>query len=146
MKYIGRKISCVFRNSHSFFDSVFEEFHIGRGQMHYFMYIVNHGNGLSQDEITHALEIDKATTARALKKLEDNGYIERKSDEKDKRIKRVFLTKKGESIQDELKKTAEMWEKNVTKGIPEEKMDVFLEVLDKMKENLINQKKKEGVD
>jgi DNA-binding MarR family transcriptional regulator len=146
MKYIGRKISCVFRNSHSFFDSVFEEFHIGRGQMHYFMYIVNHGNGLSQDEITHALEIDKATTARALKKLEDNGYIERKSDEKDKRIKRVFLTKKGESIQDELKKTAEMWEEKVTKGIPEEKMEIFLEVLDKMKDNMIRNKKKEGVD
>lgn len=146
MKYIERKISCVFRNSHSFFDSVFKEFHIGRGQMHYFMYIVNHGNGLSQDKITHALEIDKATTARALKNLEDNGYIERKSDEKDKRIKRVFLTKKGADIKDELKKAAEVWEEKVTQGIVEEKMEIFLEVLDKMKENMIKQKKKEGVD
>jgi DNA-binding MarR family transcriptional regulator len=146
MKYIERKISCVFRNSHSFFDSVFKEFHIGRGQMHYFMYIVNHGNGLSQDEITRALEIDKATTARALKNLEDNGYIERKSDEKDKRIKRVFLTKKGADIKDELKKAAEVWEEKVTQGIAEEKMEIFLEVLDKMKENMIKQKKKEGVD
>jgi DNA-binding MarR family transcriptional regulator len=146
MKYIERKISCVFRNSHSFFDSVFKEFHIGRGQMHYFMYIVNHGNGLSQDEITHALEIDKATTARALKNLEDNGYIERKSDEKDKRIKRVFLTKKGADIKDELKKAAEVWEEKVTQGIEEEKMEIFLDVLDKMKENMIKQKKKEGVD
>lgn len=114
--------------------------------MHYFMYIVNHGNGLSQDEITHALEIDKATTARALKNLEDNGYIERKSDEKDKRIKRVFLTKKGADIKDELKKAAEVWEEKVTHGIEEEKMEIFLDVLDKMKENMIKQKKKEGVD
>jgi len=145
MKYIGRKISCVFRNSHSFFDTVFEEFDIGRGQLHYFMYIVNHGNGSSQEEITHALEIDKATTTRALKKLENNNYIVRKSDKNDKRIKRVFLTKKGENIKDELKKTSEMWEKKISKGIPEEKMDVFLEVLEKMKENLINEKNKVGV-
>lgn len=145
MRYIGRKISCVFRNSHSFFDSVFEEFHIGRGQMHYFMYIVNHGNGLSQEEITHALEIDKATTARALKNLEDSGYIERRSDEKDKRIKRVFLTEKGANIKDEMKKTAEKWEEKVTNGIPKEKIEIFLEVLDKMKDNIIKQKKKEGV-
>jgi DNA-binding MarR family transcriptional regulator len=110
------------------------------------MYIVNHGNGLSQDEITHALEIDKATTARALKNLEDNGYIERKSDEKDKRIKRVFLTKKGADIKDELKKAAEVWEEKVTQGIEEEKMEIFLDVLDKMKENMIKQKKKGGVD
>jgi DNA-binding MarR family transcriptional regulator len=110
------------------------------------MYIVNHGNGLSQEEITHALEIDKATTARALKKLEDNGYIERKSDEKDKRIKRVFLTEKGADIKDELKKTAEKWEEKVTHGIPKEKIETFLEVLDKMKDNIIKQKKKEGVD
>ncbi|MGM0640957.1 MAG: MarR family winged helix-turn-helix transcriptional regulator [Thermotogota bacterium] len=146
MKYIGRKISCVFRNSHNFFDQVFEEFHIGRGQMHYFMYIVNHGNGMSQEEITQALEIDKATTTRALRKLEKNEYIIRKSDEKDKRKKRVFLTEKGEQIKDELKKTAEIWEKKLLEGIPEEKVEVFLEVLEKMKDNMINEKNKVGVE
>lgn len=140
MKYIGRRISCIFRNSHNFFDELLEKFNIGRGQLHYFMYIVNKGNGLSQEELSHALEIDKATTARALKKLEENGYITRKSDEEDKRIKRVFLTKKGDEIQAEIKNSSEEWEKKLTKGIPEEKIDIFLEVLDKMKNNIIKNK------
>jgi DNA-binding MarR family transcriptional regulator len=54
--------------------------------------------GKSQDELSALIKIDKATTARSLAKLEDKGYIIRKTDSADNRVRRVYLTGKAKKF------------------------------------------------
>ena len=57
--------------------------------------------GLSQTELSERLSIDKAAVARTINRLEDKGYIERREDEKDKRINRLYPLEKAASVKDE---------------------------------------------
>ena len=44
------------------------------------------------------IKVDRPTAARALKKLEKNGFIEKKEDAHKKKIKKLFPTQKGERV------------------------------------------------
>ena len=60
-------------------------------------WVLNHlyfHEGISQTEFAAVLDIEKATVGRLLDRLEAKGWVARKSDEHDKRTKRVYLTKK----------------------------------------------------
>ena len=51
--------------------------------------------GCSQDDMTSFLHVDKAAITRVIKKMEQNGYLYRKQDSTDRRLKRLYLTDKG---------------------------------------------------
>ena len=55
----------------------------------FFKYSVSK-DGIKQEEMASSLNIDKGTTARAIKKLEEEGYIYRQKDKEDNRAQLVF--------------------------------------------------------
>jgi DNA-binding MarR family transcriptional regulator len=65
---------------------------------------------MSQEEISSFLEIDKAATAKALDKLQAQGYIRRAEGKEDRRKKFIFLSKKARLIQTELTSVLDDWE------------------------------------
>ncbi len=52
--------------------------------------------GAAQSELADLLEVEKATAGRLIDKLEENGWVERRADPADRRIKRIHMTQKGE--------------------------------------------------
>jgi DNA-binding MarR family transcriptional regulator len=54
--------------------------------------------GLSQSEAADLLEIEKAPAGRLIDRMEAKGWLERRSDPKDRRIKRLHLTGEGNRI------------------------------------------------
>jgi DNA-binding MarR family transcriptional regulator len=54
--------------------------------------------GLSQSEAADLLEIEKAPAGRLIDRMEAKGWLERRSDPKDRRIKRLHLTGEGKRI------------------------------------------------
>lgn len=68
---------------------------------------------LSQDDLADMFCQSKGTIAKALRKLEDNGYVERKIDENNRRKYILKTTKEGEKLAILLIKDLEEWEKNV---------------------------------
>jgi DNA-binding MarR family transcriptional regulator len=44
------------------------------------------------------IKVDRTTAARAIKKLEIQGLIEKKSDEENKKIKKLYATDIGEKV------------------------------------------------
>ena len=50
------------------------------------------------------IKVDRTTAARAIKKLEINGFIEKKEDESNKKIKKLFPTEKGKNVYPFIKK------------------------------------------
>ena len=101
--YLNRLISMIYRHNRIYMDSRLEELHLQSGQYTYLLYLYHH-DGQKQDDIVKTLRIDKAGTTRALHKLEKNGYIFRKPDEKDRRGNLVYLTEKAWQIQPRLRK------------------------------------------
>ena len=68
---------------------------------------------LSQEDLADMFGQSKGTIAKALRKLEDKEYVERKIDEKNRRKYILNTTKKGEELAILLKKDLDEWEESV---------------------------------
>lgn len=76
-------------------------------------------DGLTQKEIADRIYVDGSTLVPIIDKMEENGLVERKSDSKDRRINRIFLTKKSESTVDSIVETVLQLRKIIYRGISE---------------------------
>lgn len=92
------------------------------------LFEVYKGKNISQHEIGSNYNIDKGVISRTLKKLEDDGFISRETDENNRRRNIVSLTKKGEEAVEEIINIFDQWESEIYEGIDIEK-DVLHEVL-----------------
>lgn len=55
-------------------------------------------NGLSQRELVERMMVKPPTVAVMIRRMEGAGLVERRSDEHDQRVSRIFLTRKGEEV------------------------------------------------
>jgi DNA-binding MarR family transcriptional regulator len=131
---IGRWISILYRYRQNFLNKRLEPYRIGSGQ-HLFLLVLERNNGISQEELSDHVKIDKATTAKALKKLEEAGFVERVVDKADKRAYQVFLTPKAEGVIPVIKAAVREWETLVTGDLPESETVMAGAILAKMAGN-----------
>ncbi len=54
--------------------------------------------GLSKKKIAELIKVDRTTAARAIKRLEEQGFIYRQEDASNKKIKRIYATEKGKNV------------------------------------------------
>ena len=108
------------------------------GRQHTFIFSICEHPGRTQDSIAQELYLDKSTVARALGKLEKNGYVERKPNPTDNRELFVFPTEKAFSVFTDVKTVAKNWARLLNKNISEEERQVFDSVLKRMHENAID--------
>lgn len=105
------------------------------GQAHLLGVIV-HEKGISQNQLAKVLSIKPATVTGMIKKLEKAKLIERKVDEADQRVLRVYPTKEGEELGLKLKAIYDEIKKEVFKNFTEEELIIFRRLLIQMKTNL----------
>lgn len=121
---IFKWLSILMRYTHKHINHQMVDLNIGRGQHQYLLTLYHH-NGISQEELSKKLELDKGTTARAVKKLVENGYIIREVDENDKRAFKLFITKKAEEYKMDFIKIADEWEATLLKDISDEHRQII---------------------
>ncbi|UKS27844.1 MarR family transcriptional regulator [Paenibacillus sp. HWE-109] len=131
---IPRWISLLYRYGQMYIGEHLKEYEIGRGQ-HIFINALYREDGLTQEELADHLKIDKGTTAKALKKLEEQGYITRTVSEKDKRCNEVHLTDKALLIKEDVRKVLTDWRERLTYGMSDEEKALALTILEKMGTN-----------
>lgn len=90
----------------------------------------------SQAELAKELEVSTATVAVSLKKLERDGYIQKKAKEDDSRVNFVKLTDKGKEVVEGSREIFEYIDKQVIKGFSEEDLVFLRKCLWRMYENL----------
>ncbi|NLY72294.1 MAG: MarR family transcriptional regulator [Tissierellia bacterium] len=105
MNNIATGIEQLARMIETIFEDKLAESSLNRGQYAYLLYLYEN-EGTNQYDISRDLYIDKTTVAKALKKLEESGYILRKTDQRDKRRVNVFLSKKGKLVYEEVKEAS----------------------------------------
>ena len=132
---VGKYISIIHRTGSSFLSKEFSKFNIGSGQYMYLIHLYKN-DGLSQEELTEILNIDKGTTAKSIKKLETEGFVMRVKDKNDKRINRVYLTPKALEIKDEFLSSINAWENTLTLNLSYAEKEQALTLLIKITYNI----------
>lgn len=108
-------------------------------QMQIMEYILEHKNEeIFQKDLEEVLNLRRATVSGVLQTMEKNGLIERVSCLTDARIKRIILNSKAEEMFREKERKMQEFEHIVIKGIDKDELEVFSNVLKKMKENIKN--------
>ncbi|KXI94726.1 MarR family transcriptional regulator [Bacillus cereus] len=97
MKEILREIGMIARALDSISNIEFKEYELTKGQYLYLVRICENP-GIIQEKLSEMIKVDRTTAARAIKKLEINGFIEKKEDESNKKIKKLFPTEKGKNV------------------------------------------------
>ncbi|WP_406533545.1 MarR family winged helix-turn-helix transcriptional regulator [Methanobrevibacter sp.] len=93
---------------------------------------------LSQDDLANIFGQSKGTIAKALRKLEDKEYVERKIDENNRRKYILKTTQKGEELSILLKKDLEEWEESVGIDKLDEKTKNQLREIARKSEEILN--------
>ena len=101
----------------------------------------NEHRDIYQKDLESEFCISRSTVTNILKLMEKKGYIERISVKKDARLKKIILTDKARKIQRQnYIDMHNMVETQLKKGISEEDMEKFIQIIRKMKENLTDKK------
>lgn len=93
-------------------------------------------DGMSQREISDQLHISAPTVAVSMKRMEKAGIVERKNDEHDQRMVRIYLTAKGKETIEKSRKCVEDNEKTVFAGFSDSEMCLMKRFFDQMIKNL----------
>ena len=135
-KLVGRWISLINRYTQIYLSKELKPYEMGPGQGMPFVELFTN-EGKSQDELSELIKIDKATTARSLAKLEDRGYIIRKTDSADNRIRRVYLTDKAKKFAPTFFAIFNAWTDTLLQNFSQEEKEQLLTFLERMGQNAI---------
>jgi len=130
----GHWIARLYRSSQNYFAKKMAKLHIGRGQ-HSFLLVLYRKDGISQDQLARALHINKAAVARALAKLESNGYVKRKKNDADRRNNQVYLTDKARKIKAELLSEVNAWTDTLADDLSDGERKQLIDLLKRLGDN-----------
>lgn len=93
-------------------------------------------DGQSQKSLAHLVRSDHSTIAKTVGRLEAAGLVERRKDEKDARISRVFLTDAGRRIQGQIEGAWRQLEERTATGLTSDEAETFIRLARKMRDRL----------
>jgi MarR family transcriptional regulator, transcriptional regulator for hemolysin len=93
-------------------------------------------SGLTQRELADKIGVESPTLVPIIDKMEEDGYVQRKFDPQDRRIKRVYTTSKTDLLWDSMMECATQIRKVSTKDVSEQEIKSALGVIKKITENL----------
>lgn len=132
---LNRYISIMDRLMKMYYDHGLLDFEIGWGQQFYVEYIYDHP-GTSAQEMVEYIRVDKATLTKVVKKLVGIGYIKVANDEKDRRVKRLYLTDKAIPAAKRIKEIHNGFYETLCSGISMEDIRLSEKTLKRMVENI----------
>jgi MarR family transcriptional regulator, organic hydroperoxide resistance regulator len=95
--------------------------------------------GTPATKIAPLLGLEARSITRTLKNMEEEGFIYKVQDEKDRRFFRIFLTDKGKKAREVSRLSVIRFNEAVYETIPIDKIKVFFEVMHKIHQIIDNQ-------
>ena len=135
MAEILREIGMIARALDSIANIEFKEYDLTRGQYLYLIRICENP-GIIQENLADLIKVDRTTASRAIKKLEANGFIEKRADAANRKIKRIFPTEKGKAISLNISRENEHLERVALQGLSEEEARVLSGLLQTVRKNV----------
>jgi DNA-binding MarR family transcriptional regulator len=95
--------------------------------------------GITHGELAARMNIQPATMTRMLQRMEKAGFIERRADEQDERVSRVYLAEAGRNIKAQVQQVWRQLEAETFAGILEEELPQLRRYLTQLRDNLLRQ-------
>lgn len=95
-------------------------------------------DGMLQTELAEVMDIGKVTVGGLIDRLEASGFVERTPDAKDRRAKRIVITKKGHGLLETMATVGRELNSEILASIPPEEVKLAESVLSRMKENILH--------
>jgi DNA-binding MarR family transcriptional regulator len=92
--------------------------------------------GLSQVDLADVLELQPISLVRLLDRLVEQGLVERRSDPRDRRANRLFLTRAGRQLADDLDSLRDAIATDVLQGVPTAALETSLKALRDIKDRI----------
>lgn len=89
-------------------------------------------DGLTNAEIAEILDIKPSSVTAQVKNLESQGLVERRQDENDKRVSRVFLTENGQAAQEKREDLHDNITTDLFDELTEEEQETLADLLQKL--------------
>jgi len=143
-QHIGTELPTIVQLSRLQFQLMHQFLHsidLYPGQFHALQYLSHHKDGANQKQVSQHLFIKPSSVNQILVKLEQSSYITRITDENDKRKINVQLTEKGQKILKVADMKFQQIQKIMEQGISEEEKQTFEHIAQKMKQNLLDERK-----
>ena len=134
-KILKKSLAVLFRQGQNIENCNLKHLHISGAQARY-MGVIHDNPGISQDAVARLFKVDKGAVARAVKKLEMAGYIERRRKEGDSRVWQLFMTVHGEEIHKLMRDGETAFESRLLEGFSEEEIDTLCMMLDRVADNI----------
>ena len=135
MKEILREIGMIARALDSISNIEFKEFDLTKGQYLYLVRICENP-GIIQEQLVEMIKVDRSTATRAIQKLEINGFIEKKEDPHNKKIKRLFPTEKGKRVYPFIKRENDYSNLVALEGFSEKEAENTFDLLQRIRKNI----------
>ncbi|MDM5300596.1 MarR family transcriptional regulator [Bacillus subtilis] len=135
MKDILREIGMIARALDSISNIEFKEHDLTKGQYLYLVRICENP-GIIQEKLAEMIKVDRTTAARAIKKLEMKGFIEKKDDEHNKKIKKLFPTEKGNEVFPFIKRENDHSNRVALEGFSEREAETIFKFLQRVRKNI----------
>ena len=95
------------------------------------------GDGVTQLDLVNATHLRPPTISVILKKLEEDGIVERRRDENDLRSVRVYLSEKGREMDRRNIKKIKQVEAVALEGLSDEEKELAMALLGRIRDNLL---------
>ena len=139
----GAVVSLVSRSKFVFLNNRLRPLGLSAGQFPVLMLLAKEQN-IMQDRLVRHYNLDKGTIARAVRKLEDGGYIRRITDPGNRRAVRLFLTGKGEGSIPLLQAINREWEDQISAGLSKDEGRALHSLMHRVARNSYSILQKEG--
>jgi MarR family transcriptional regulator, transcriptional regulator for hemolysin len=98
---------------------------------------LSRSDGMSQVALADELDLGKVALGQLIDRLEKTGFVSRGPDEEDRRVKRVYLTKRSHALIARIRDSVSMTEKEILEKIDAADLKATVRALRGMKENLL---------
>lgn len=135
MDEILREIGMIARALDSISNIEFKEYNLTKGQYLYLVRICENP-GIIQEKLAEMIKVDRTTASRAIKKLEMNGFIEKRNDSLNKKIKKLYPTAEGERVYPFIKREHEYSNTVALNGFTESEAETLYTFLTRVRKNI----------
>ncbi|MFA6865982.1 MAG: MarR family transcriptional regulator [Clostridia bacterium] len=133
---IGKYLALLHRQSALYVQRELIEFDINMSEISYLKNLCKN-DGITQKQLADEIFVDKAATTRTINNLVSKGYVNKISNDDDKRKYNIYLTDKARIIIDTINAKLSKWNKILEQGFDIDKVGNLIEVLKKMSKNAI---------
>ena len=134
---LGYLIHDVSRLRRTLFDKWLSPLGITRSQW-WVLAFLSRRDGMTQTALAADLDLTRVAVGGLIDRMETGGFVERRADERDARVRRVYLTRAGQKLVLTIRESVDSVETDILATISEVELDEAARVLNSIKHRLLD--------